>query len=682
MTENKNNKLIRKQGGELLVAEAWGKNGLRIRATRLSELLNENWALLEDKNYEPSITVFPDGDESEAPRFTMNDYDVRIAACIENGAIRMLLTAGGKMIFTNKEGSLLLAEYESDRHTSLGIRTRELKNERGDSFSASMKWLSDPKEKLYGMGQYQNGILNLKGSFLELAQRNSQASVPFVVSSLGYGYLWNNPAIGKASFGYNMTEWEAESTKQIDFWITAGDTPEEILHNYMEVTGLPPVMPEHGLGFWQCKLRYRTQEELLEVAREYHRRGIPLDVIVADFFHWTLEGTWAFDPVYWPDPAGMVKELESMGTKLMVSVWPTVSIYAPSYWELRENGCLISIERGAGVSNLGFDPTTILDVTNPAATEYLLRKIEENYMNYGINDFWLDVAEPEFGGYSFDNIRYYKGAGLEVSNQYPVYYTKAFYEALEKRGYKTINLVRCAWAGSQKYGALVWSGDIPSTFESFRIQIICGLQMAMAGIPWWTTDIGGFHDGNVEDPIFRELLIRWFEYATFCPVMRMHGNRNPQMPPMSESGGGRCGSGAPNEIWSYGEQNYEIMKSHIELRNRLKPYIRNVMDRVSAEGCPVIRPLFYDFPEDTNCWEIEDQFMFGDDILVAPVVKYGKRERTVYLPERVNWINVYDGKVYDGGQYFNCNAPLEHIPVFVREDNAALKQYFAETSIC
>ena len=661
------NKLIREYDGERMLIEAFGENSLRVRVTRLKDFPEENWALIPQPEQDAKITLTQNEKEAETQKVNSEERIVGDGAVMENGKIRVILNKAGKLIFENSEGKTLLRELECDRHSSLGIRTRELKTLSGGNFKASLKFESDPAEKLFGMGQYQNGVFNLKGSFLELAQRNSQASVPFVVSSLGYGFFWNNPAVGRASFGVNVTEWEAESTKVIDFWITAGDTPAEIHAQYMAVTGKPPMMPEHGLGFWQCKLRYQTQEELLSVAREYHRRGVPLDVIVADFFHWTLEGTWAFDPEYWPDPEGMVRELEAMGTKLMVSVWPTVSVYAPDYQYMKEMGYLVSSESGVKINMLMIDPTSFTDMTHPGARKFVWDKLKENYYNKGVKDFWLDVAEPEYSSYDFENYRYHQGSVLEVGNQYPMWYTKMIYDGLTEAGEKdVVSLVRCAWAGSQRYGALVWSGDIPSTFESFKIQIVCGLQMAMAGIPWWTTDIGGFHDGDIRDPKFQELLIRWFQYGAFCPVMRLHGHRSPYKAPLGKTGGGRCASGAENEIWSYGEENYEIMKKYIELREELRPYTRRLMKEANETGAPVMRPLFYLFPEDEKVWEIKDQFLFGDQYLVAPVTEYGQREREVYLPAGASWTEQSTGKTYEGGRTVTANAPLDVIPVFVR----------------
>lgn len=668
------NKLIRIFDGERMQIECWGKNSLRVRITKCNDFTPDDWALLPPEQIFPDIRLGAVDIASAGKRVKANAVGEIVSSTAEiiNGKIHLKILDNGKLLIQNNYGRVLLAEYEYDRHSMLGINSRELKTRAGNCFSASMKWNANPEEKLYGMGQYQNGVFNLKGSFLELAQRNSQASVPFVYSSLGYGFLWNNPAVGRASFGTNMTEWEAHATKQIDFWITAGDSPAEILAAYMEATGKPPIMPEHGLGFWQCKLRYQTQEELLNVAREYHRRGVPLDVIVIDFFHWPMEGTWAFDPVYWPDPASMVKELEEMGIKLVVSVWPTVCVHAPNYQEMRDKGYLVLSENGVKISMLVVDPVAFTDFTNPAAREYHWQQIKRNYVSYGITDFWLDVAEPEYTSYDYENYRYYIGSTAEVGNEYPAMYTKTFYDGLKAEGIDSVNLVRCAWAGSQRYGALVWSGDIPSTFESFKIQIVCGLQMAMAGIPWWTTDIGGFNDGHIDDPRFQELLIRWFQYGTFCPVMRLHGNRLPQKPGLSNEGGGQCGSGADNEIWSFGEKNYKIMKHYIEVRDRMRPYLSALYQKSSETGCPIMRPLFYNFPEDDKVWEIKDQFLLGDDILVAPITEYGQRKKNLYLPDGTKWLDAYNHIEYDGGQPILVDSPIDIIPVFVRADRREL----------
>ena len=248
-------------------------------------------------------------------------------------------------------------------------------------------------------------------------------------------------------------------------------------------------------------------------------------------------------------------------------------------------------------------------------------------------------------------------------------YTQGFYEGMKEQGDEMpVNLVRSAWAGSAKYGALVWSGDIVSTFECFRRQMRAGLSMAMAGIPWWTTDIGGFHGARGDDPSFRKLFIRWFQYACFCPVMRLHGNREPQKGFEGDvvSGIGLFGSGADNEVWSFGEEVFEICKKYMFLREALRPYIKEQMLLTHEKGTPVMRPLFYDFPQDKRAWEVDDTYMFGTDFCVAPVMEEDVYERSVYLPLGCSWKDVFSGICYEGGQTVTVDAPMDKIPVFVK----------------
>ena len=283
---------------------------------------------------------------------------------------------------------------------------------------------------------------------------------------------------------------------------------------------------------------------------------------------------------------------------------------------------------------------------------------------------WLDEAEPEYGPYDFDNYRYYAGPALQCTNIYPLMYAKGFYDGLKAEGEKEIlSLVRCAWAGSQKFGALTWSGDIHSSFRAMREQLQAGLNMGMAGIPWWTSDIGGFVGGDISDPYFKELLVRWFAWGAFCPVFRMHGERSPWYEREQEfiNNVRQLTSGQDNEVWSFGEDNYEILKKYLFVRERLRPYIRECMRQASETGAPVMRPMFFDFPEDKVCWETEDQYMFGADLLIAPVMEMGMRERSVYLPAGLSWTEANTGRQYDGGERIVVEAPLDVLPVFVRE---------------
>ncbi len=647
--------------GETVVIEPWGGNSLRVRAAVMSDVLDTDFALLPQPPLEVSIDV-----EDNVARLT-------------NGNITAVMTASSfhadavgyrvhrcALSFYNQHGTLLFKEL--DAGGSLNLKARELRPHLGGDFRITAAFESDPAEKLYGMGQYQQHILDIKGSTFELAHRNSQASVPFVMSSAGYGFLWHNPAIGRATFSTNRTEWFAESSKQIDYWVTAGDTPTVISAAYADATGHSPMMPEHGLGFWQCKLRYWNQEQLLEVAREHKRRGLPLDVIVADFFHWPKMGDFRFEEEFWPDPKAMTDELRELGVELMVSVWPQVSTESENFAAMKKNNLLVRSERGIDMQMQFQGPSVFLDPTNPATRQFLWDVCKRNYFDQGIKTFWLDEAEPEYGVYDFDNFRYHLGTNVQVGNIYPQMFARAFYEGQRAAGQEEIvNLLRCAWAGSQRYGALVWSGDIHSTFEDFRRQITAGIHMGVAGIPWFTTDIGGFHNGDVNDPAFRELLVRWFQFGTFCPVMRLHGDRKPSEPVSAQDDSPRLASGAGNELWSFGEDVYEILASYVHLRETMRPYTRELMAQAHTSGQPVMRGMFHEFPAEAECWDLDDQYMYGTDLLVAPVVVAGSTSREVFLPAGASWTNLHTGAILDGGCRVEVDAPLGVIPVFARD---------------
>ncbi|WP_026925212.1 TIM-barrel domain-containing protein [Glycomyces arizonensis] len=647
--------------GETLVVQAWGRDGLRVRSTRAGEVTDTDFALLEPEPTDVAIEV--EGD----------------TATIVNGGITAVLRAHGgydwqtgydvfgcSLEFRDAEGRTVLRELGSGG--ALKLTAREFRPLPGGAHRLRAAFEPAAGEKLYGMGQYQQAILDLKGSTLELAHRNSQASVPFVVSSAGYGFLWHNPAIGSATFAANRTEWVAEATEQLDYWITAGDTPAKISAAYADATGHAPVMPEYGLGYWQCKLRYWNQEQLLEVAREHRRRGLPLDVIVADFFHWPKMGDFRFEEEFWPDPAAMVAELKEMGVELMVSVWPQVSLESEHFAAFKQDNLLVRTERGLDVQMGFLGPSMFLDVTNPRAREAAWGIVKRNYHDLGIKVFWLDEAEPEYGVYDFDNYRYHLGPNVQVGNLYPQAFSRMFYEGQRAAGQdEVVNLVRCAWAGSQRYGALVWSGDIHSTWEDFRRQITAGIHMGVAGIPWFTTDIGGFAGGNIEDPAFRELLVRWFQFGAFCPVMRMHGDRSPSEEVRAADGTARCHSGAPNELWSFGPEVYGVLARYVRLREAMRPYTRRLMAEAHESGQPVMRGMFHEFPADATCWDLSDQYMFGPDLLIAPVVEAHATSRRVYLPAAAVWTDLHTGTEHQGGQWLTVHAPIERIPVFTRD---------------
>ena len=492
--------------------------------------------------------------------------------------------------------------------------------------------------------------------------------MPFALSSRGYGFLWNMPGVGRVELGSNRTRWVADAARQIDYWVTTGSSPAEIVSRYVQATGLPPMLPEWASGFWQSKLRYRTQDELLEVAREYRRRGLPLSVIVCDYFHWTRQGEWRFDPAEWPDPQAMVDELRALGVELLVSIWPTVNPNSANYAEMARRGLLVGSVTGLPLQLAFWDKGTdgrafmrYYDSTNPEAREYIGQKVADGYRRYGIRAFWLDACEPEVLADNAESARYHLGHGLEVQGIYPREHARGFYERLLASGETdAVLLCRSAWAGSQRYGAAVWSGDVESTFEALAAQIPAGLNIGISGIPWWTTDIGGFKGGDPSSEYFRELVVRWFQFGVFCPLFRLHGVREPGPLVGSDQ------TGAPNEVWSFGEEAYALIREQLELRELLRPYVMEQMATASATGLPLMRALFLEFPDEGPAWEVSDQYMFGPDVLVAPVTVQGARERAVYLPTGASWLDAWTGEPVRETGWVRADAPLERIPVYLR----------------
>lgn len=632
---------------QVVRAQAWGPDGIRVRAG-LSVLHDVPGALHDRPPTNPDISV--DGD----------------TAVLVNGALTLQIDAEGMLRFLRSSGEELLAEERAHfwwpgprAYTSTG----------NGYYRIEQRFRSYGGEKVFGLGQHTHGLLDQKGTVIDLVQRNAEVTIPFMVSSRGYGLLWNSPATGRVELADNGTRWVSDSARQIDYWVTTGNDPAAIMANYADVTGHPPVLPEFASGFWQSKLRYRTQDELLGVAREYKRRGLPLSVIVSDFFHWTHLGDWKFDPQEWPDPKAMVDELRDMGVELMVSLWPSVSPLSENFQEMLERGYLVATEQGPPVhadwADKGVDShvqVSFYDPTNPDARAFVWERARSHYHTLGIRVWWLDACEPELKPGHPENLRYHSGPGAEVGNIYPAEHARGFYEGMTAAGETDIiSLCRSAWAGSQRYGAALWSGDIDATFAALRVQIRAGLNVAMSGIPWWTTDIGGFHGGDPDSAEYRELMVRWFQYGVFCPLFRLHGFREPS------ASLGPAMTGGPNEVWSYGEQAYELIKEILFLRERLRPYVMEQMWAAHDRGLPPMRPLFVDFSGDERAWAVDDQFLFGPDILVAPVAEYGARSRDVYLPEGATWTDPWTGAVHPGGAVVSLAAPLDRVPVLLRD---------------
>lgn len=638
---------------ETVVVEPYGRDTLRFRSTRNGEIREENWTLLCP--------------EETDCRTELRDHK----AVIVNGTISAELFDNGKVVYYRR-GKELLAE-RSEMAFFDGYR--EYLPVGADNYRATVIFEPYTGEHFYGLGQEQNDVFDLKGSTSQLIHKNTKSSIPFVYSSRGYGFLWNNPSVGRCELTHNHTLWEASSTKQIDYLVIAGDTPADVMHRYADLTGHAPKFPWWASGFWQSRLRYETQEDVIRVAKEYVRRGIPLSAIVIDYFHWPEQGEWRFDPEYWPNPEKLSKELTELEIKPVVSVWPTINPNSENYRHMDDRNMLVRTQKGLyGVFQF-HGHQTYIDPTNPRTRDFVWSKIRQNYYSRGFKAYWLDQAEPEIKPVQFDNLRFYAGVGEEVGLLYPFYYAKLFYDGLTaEEQEEIILLIRAGWIGIQRFGALVWSGDIPSTFDALQMSVKTGLSMAMCGIPWWNSDIGGFWGGDTESDYFRELIVRWFQFGVFCPVMRLHGSRRRTEHQGKPNPALKEPSGGENEIWSFGDKTYLILRDLIGLRERLRPYIHRHMDIASETGAPLMRPMFFDYPDDEICYTLDDQYMFGEDILFAPIVKQGQTQREVYLPTG-EWVNINDGKVYQGSATVSARAEIDEFIAFVKSGSDCLEVF-------
>jgi alpha-D-xyloside xylohydrolase len=537
----------------------------------------------------------------------------------------------------------------------------------GATFSAAQD------EHDYGLGQNQEGFLDRRGHVLRCAHDYNAPSgqtvcVPFVVTNKGYAILWDNPSRTTVSFGFNSAnQFLSEVGRRVTFFIIAGNY-EEQYKGFRHLTGETPMLPKSAYGYIQCKQRYSSQAELLEVAKGYRSRHLPADDLVIDWFTYTKMGEMDMSLGQWPSPENMLKELHEMNYHVMISVWPRFVPESRYYGMLRQHGWLMHLADGTPTNGLPYDRAgSDIDTTNPEAAKWYWDIIKKNYVDKGFDSFWADETEPDLppnGSY------FHIGPGTEFFNVYPLFHTAAFYNGMRKdMKERALILARDAYPGAQHNGAIFWSGDISPTWDVLKRQIPTGINYTASGMPYWSTDIGGWqalpsshtpdHNplldpsdardvvGNYDD--YPELYTRWFQYGTFQPNFRTHGTRK------------------HNEVWSYGRQAEPILEKYLRLRYQLLPYIYSLAYTINQTGAPMLmRGLFLDFGNDPNVANIGDEYMFGPALLVAPVTEQGATSKRVYLPAGTDWFNFWTNERIKGGRWITAEAPIDTIPLFVR----------------
>jgi alpha-D-xyloside xylohydrolase len=533
-------------------------------------------------------------------------------------------------------------------------------------------------EHYYGLGQQQKGWMDLRDHQIRCwhdysAIGGEDVCVPFMVSSRGYGLIWDNPSKTTVDLGFNgRNVWSSEAGDRVSYFVIAGQTSDEIYAGYRLLTGVTHLLPRAVYGYIQSKAIYPTQEQILAMAKGYRERHLPLDVVVVDFLNMTRQGELDLDPKRWPDPAAMNRELHSMDVRTLLSVWPHFAPGTQFYNMLQSKGWLIHTPDGK--PDMGHFRDTIgpnLDTTNPDAAKWWWQQIRDRYVKpYGFDYIWLDETEPDIDP---ANDVFFVGSGTRFYNVYPLFHTASVYEGFRRDfgdSRRVMILARAAYLGAQRNGTVFWSSDIVSTWDMLKRSIPAGLNFTASGMPYWDTDIAGFFspaipadyraahkplvDGSdaranidsYED--YPELFVRWFEWGSFQPIMRAHGER------------------MHNEVWSYGKQAEPILAKYLKLRYQLLPYTYSAAWKSYQTGAPYTRALFMDFSADPKAANIPDEYMYGPALLVAPVSDQGATSRSVYLPAGTDWYNFWTNERLHGGQTVEAAAPIDTIPLFVR----------------
>jgi alpha-D-xyloside xylohydrolase len=566
------------------------------------------------------------------------------------------------------------------------------------AYRGSATFSIPPDTGIFGLGQDEEGVLSRRGTKCYLYQHNMRIPIPFMMTDKGWAILFDCPSLMIFDDTDAGTSVWFDTVDQIDFYVIAGNM-DQIISGFRYLTGRAEMLPKWAFGYIQSKERYKTQDELIAVAKKYRESGIPLDCIVQDWKTWQGSewGQKTVDKERYPDLSEMHAALHEMDVHTMVSIWPNMAADCDNHRELAREGCLLG------------DYSTY-DAFSEKARDIYWKQANEELFQGGFDAWWCDSTEPftapDWRGETklYEDTRFKLVGGEHkkyldsaAANFYAVMHAKGIYQNQRKQDpdKRVLNLTRSGYPGIQKYGAVLWAGDTSARWDELKKEIVKGLNMCMSGIPYWTVDIGAFFAGGVEcwrkwtgdpdakpvwfwqgeydrgvlDPAYRELYTRWLQFGAFLPIFRSHG------------------TDTPREIWNFGqpgEMFYDAIAKFIRLRYRLMPYIYSMAADVSDNGYTMMRSLLFDFPEDPKSASIDDQFMFGKALLVCPVTHamyYGhsgeitaEKSRSCYLPKGTDWYDFWTGDLLSGGQTVWANAEIDKIPVFVRAGSILLTQ--------
>ncbi|KAF4576252.1 hypothetical protein EYR36_004229 [Pleurotus pulmonarius] len=697
---------IRLQNGfERVFIQPFGNHGMRVRVSLMKDPTGQELSALLDPPLEGPGGGLGLSHDIELP-FQGN-------ATIRNGDLITEVSSGLISFFraeSNGSRTLLTAEYTDTKALQPRYYIQDF---RASSFEAQFSFTSTPDEQIYGTGQQaccDDNSVNKKGQVVDLINYNSHVTLPVYMSNKGYLHFFNMPSQGRMEFSPLRTRFVASEASVVDYYITTaapGDY-DALQQQFTGVTGRQPTPPDFLLGYQQSKLRYFNESQVLDVAQRFHDEQVNVSLIVVDFFAWRFQGDWSFNPEFFPDPEGMAAKVKELtGAEMMVSLWPSVEDLSENYLTLQQNGLLATTRDGPGVQDsFAGVYTRLVDSTNPAAREFLWRRLNDSYFSKGIHNFWIDQADGGTLGEPFENngqtirslpfarsfAQYFIGTQEGAGKMYPWLHQQAIDEGFRNlttadhgtTSCEFMSLTRSTFVGGQRFCSYLWSGDTESRFDVLLQQVTVGTSVAASGISAWTLDIGGFSGLNVESDSGRELFVRWLSMGVFLPFMRVHGHVYPFLTPnfLPTGDSQPFANPCPNEPWSYGDANFIIIKKYIALRYQLIPYVKRLFQMLQATGRTIMRPLYYDFSLSdrfvaqgtaTNDPLVVHQFMFGPRLLVAPVGTPNTLVKEVYLPRlpdaaaglNVSWKHWWTDKDFGrGGSAVNISAPLDEIPVF------------------
>ena len=588
--------------------------------------------------------------------------------------IALLNLKNGQVSFKTLKGNLLLNEMES------GAKFTDFNDAGVKTYSVSQSFQLEKDEAIYGLGIQQQGKMVKRNLKLNMVQNNTEDFVTFFQSAKGYGLFWDNYSATTFSDDQHATSFSSEVGDCIDYYFMNGGNADGVIAQMRDLTGQAPMFPLWTYGFWQSKERYKSQDELVGVVKKYRELGVPLDGVIQDWQYWGNNYLWnamEFLNSEFNDPKKMVDDVHGLNAHMIISIWSSFGPMTKPYKELDKMGALYNIDTWPQSGSEKWPPNLdypsgvrVYDAYNPAARDIYWKYLNQGIFSTGLDGWWMDSTEPDhFNPKPTDfDTKTYLGSFRKVRNAYPLMTVGGVssHQRSVTSDKRVFILTRSVFAGQQRYGSNVWSGDIVASWETLRNQISGGLNLSLCGIPYWNCDIGGFFLWNfkkkLEDAEYRELYARWIEFGAFSPMMRSHGE------------------GAPREIYQFGKKGdkvYDAVEKFINLRYSLLPYIYSTSWNVTANQSSMTRALVMDFANDKQALDINDEFMFGKSILVCPVTNsmYSKdmkedfstiKSKEIYLPQGADWYDFWTGEKQAGGQKVTKETPLDIIPVYIK----------------